>query len=184
MNDPTNDSLTALLLGLHDDARPPIDWVLRWSADGRDPVQAAWDACTVPPSMVTVIRHGFGVLVERDIRRVMQNAFSDVDHDAVEVPPPTGWPPSPPKPPSRARGRALTWSMPRGPHGPTRLRYVDLEGIKWYERVNPLDGGHAIALNRLKWQVAVHRIRRVCPVPPTLEQLLRAVMAVRTHVEP
>jgi hypothetical protein len=78
----------------------------------------------------------------------------------------------------------ITWSIPgrtgRTSSGPMRLRYEDSVGEKWFERVQDETGDYAGARDRLQYRVAVTRIRRACPAPPTLEELLRTASAVLT----
>jgi len=39
------DPLHELVRDLRDKGKPSLAWVMRWSSDGRDPVEAAWDSC-------------------------------------------------------------------------------------------------------------------------------------------
>jgi len=84
-------------------------------------------------------------------------------------------------PPLPGAAADITWSLPgiagRSSHGPTRLRYMDSAGEKWFERVHR---DYQDARERLQYRVAVAKIRRECPVPPTLEELLRRASTVLT----
>jgi hypothetical protein len=51
------DPITALMESVEHDGKPTLAWVVRWSADGREPVQAAWDASEDPWSMVRLLMH-------------------------------------------------------------------------------------------------------------------------------
>jgi len=48
-------TLHALLRALEERRKPPLEWVFRWSPDGRDPVLAAWEASTNPMAMVRLL---------------------------------------------------------------------------------------------------------------------------------
>ena len=49
------DPIGALFADLLTDGKPSLTWVTRWSADGREPVAAAWAASTHAPAMNSVL---------------------------------------------------------------------------------------------------------------------------------
>lgn len=50
------DPIDELVLDLHRDGRPSLEWVVRWSQGNRDPVQAAWDHSQDDYSMRALLR--------------------------------------------------------------------------------------------------------------------------------
>ncbi len=49
------DPIATLVDTVERDGKPPLAWVVRWSADGREPVQAAWDVSEDPWAMVQLL---------------------------------------------------------------------------------------------------------------------------------
>src|SRR5690348_1392478 len=50
------DPIAELLSDLERHGRPALPWVVRWSADGRDPVLAAWEASRSPHAMFEIVK--------------------------------------------------------------------------------------------------------------------------------
>ena len=49
------DPIAELLAALDTSGKPPLQWVVRWSTDGREPLAAAWDASADPAALIGVI---------------------------------------------------------------------------------------------------------------------------------
>jgi hypothetical protein len=52
------DPIAELVEALAEDGRPSLAWLVRWSADGREPVAAAWGASVQPFALLTVLERG------------------------------------------------------------------------------------------------------------------------------